>query len=278
MKLIPFLIITFVMLGCGTDKNPIVIEPDNTDGSLTITASGIATPVTLLEVISNEQHEINADGIFDIVLPAGQQRYKLEIINSGELACTINNDLDLVCDAAICTQDVTPVCAKKPFSGIVCVTTPCDTDQYFTYDNSCKALADNAWIALESECGGLEEQVSPHIKPAYVSNIALIDIQDDGYSILESSIEDDILTILFEVSGGCGSHDFTFYADNVFLESFPVQLNAAVGYQANDSCDSIIQVEESFDLSPIQETYMRNYPDTVEPSWIMINEFGTYQF
>ena len=266
------------ILGCGNSGSDTEPNSDQQGDKILIKASGLIETVILLEAVSNNQHDIDSDGNYEIELPFGQSIYKFEIISSNQQACSLSNDLDLVCDLAACTADYNPVCAKKPFAGVVCITEPCQTDRYLTYGNFCGALIDNAWIAIETECGGLEQQISFHQKPVYITNMALLDIYSDVFTIITVDIIDDTLTIEFEVSGGCGSHDFTLFADEVFLESDPVQLSNIIGYLANDDCDAIIRVEQEFDLLPIQEIFRRAYPDATGEQIVNLHELGLYRF
>ncbi|WNO09065.1 hypothetical protein [Teredinibacter sp. KSP-S5-2] len=51
-----------------------------------------------------------------------------------------------------CTRDYRPVCAQKD-TGIRCVTTPCNSYEYFTAGNACTACADEKVIGYTpGEC------------------------------------------------------------------------------------------------------------------------------
>lgn len=278
MKHIPFLFFILSLLGCSSSQSPEPESPVPGDNSILVKASGLSEPVTLFESISKQTHTIENDGNHEITLPGNQSIYNLSIIDSPQQYCDLNYDLDLICQADACTTEYSPVCAKKPLAGLTCVTEPCETDRYLTFGNRCEAFAANAWIALDSICEGLEDQVAYHQKPIYVTNFALLDIYVDPYNIIEKNIDGDSLTIKFEVSGGCGSHRFTLYANDVFLESFPVQQTSVIGYYANDECDSIIQIEETFDLLPIKEVYQRTYPSAIGEQSVILNGLGTYTF
>jgi len=277
MKTIQFILITIFLLGCSSsDFEP---EPQSPgDNSILVKASGLSESVTLFESISNQTHSIESDGNHEITLPTNQNVYNLSIISSPRQSCDLNYDLDLSCQADVCTAEYRPVCAKKPLAGLTCVTEPCETDRYLTFGNYCEAHVDNAWVALDSECGGLEDQVAYHQKPVYVTNLTLIDIYADPFTFLESNVNGNSITIKFEVSGGCGSHHFSLFANDIFLESFPVQQSFAIGYYANDACDSIIQIEETFDLLPIKEVYQRAYPGAAGEHSVVLNGLGTYTF
>jgi len=278
MKTIHFILILIFLTACngGNSQSP---EPINGD-VLTIKASGLNGSVTLYETISKRHHKINSDGIYDISLPSNQSIYDLEIVDSNQQICRLNVELDLVClgQGASATV-VIPVCAKNPNVGIQCITAPCHTAQYLTYSNSCFAGLDNSRSVISTGCGELEDVLAfHHQKPAHITNLALLDIFTGDFDIINSNITDDTLTIEFEISGGCGSHTFSLFADEVFLESDPVQLSTAISHVANDACDSLIRIEKEFDLLPIKEIYRRAYPTSTGENSIILNNFGTYQF
>ncbi len=287
MKTIQSIFIAFFLIACNSSEHsepltggPISTIPVGNDGGLTISinVSGLSRSVTVYESISATNFKISSDGTFDIALPENQNIYDLKIINSNDQSCFLNEQFDLSCSDVACTTEFEPVCAKKPFAGVVCVTAPCPTDTYFTYSNRCQAARANAWIAIETECRGLENQIAFHQKPVYVTNIALLDLFYNPFTIVETIIENDTLSIEFEVSGGCGSHEFTFYADETFWESWPVQISYAIGYLPNDSCDGIVRVIEEFDLLPIKEVFRRAYPEATAENSVIIDEIGTYTF
>lgn len=278
MKHIPFLFFFLSLFGCSSSQSPEPESPLSGDSSVLIKASGLSESVTLFESISKQTHIIESDGNHEITLPENQSIYSLSIIDSPQQYCELSNDLDLACNIDVCDAQYLPVCAKKPLAGLTCATEPCQTDRYLTFGNRCEAFADNAWIALDSECDGLEDQVAYHLKPIYITNFTLIDVYADPYNIIETNLQDDSLTIKFEVSGGCGSHRFTLYGNDIFLESFPVQQTNAIGYDANDVCDSIIQIEETFDLLPIKEVYRRAYPEAAGQHTVILNSLAEYTF
>ena len=278
MKYITSLILALFIIGCGGNSSVPEQAPPPGDNSILVKASGLSQSVTLYESVSKQTHTIENDGNHQITLPPTQSIYNISIINSPQQWCDLSYDLDLTCTADACTAEYNPVCAKKPLAGLTCASEPCQSDRYLTFGNACEAHIDNAWLALDTECGGLEDQVAYHQQPVYVTNFSLLDIPADPFTILEKSVEGDSLTIQFEVSGGCGSHHFTLYADNRFLESYPVQQTNTIGYYANDACDSIIQVEETFDLLPIKEVYQRAYPDATGEQTVVLNDLIEYTF
>ena len=271
MKFIHFILLSICLMACNSN------DSDNSN-SVQLKTSGLTGKVTIFESISENNYEISRDGNYDIVLPVNQTIYNLEVVDSGQQRCSISQQLDLVCNSVDCTTNYDPVCAKKPLAGVVCVTSPCPTDKYLTYGNSCGARSDNAWISLSSECGGLEDIITFHQKPVVIANFALLDIFTDDYQVIESKIVDDEILITFSVSGGCGSHDFTLYADEIFQESDPIALGNVIGYTKNDSCNNQIVFDKEFDLLPIKEIFQRVYPNQTGEQTVNLGDLGLYQF
>lgn len=273
------LAIVLLVLVAGCDSGSISVEDDVVETkSIRISATGLIDSVSLLESVSNIIHVVPTNGNYLLKLSEGQSIYQVDIVDSKQQSCTLSDDLDLNCELTLCTADYNPVCAKQPFAGVVCVTTPCDTDKYVTFSNTCHARVVNAWIALESECQGLEEVISEHIKPVYVTDLAVIVLNPDTFTILSSSIVADTLTLDFQVSGGCGSHEFDLLVNEYFAESDPVQLSNMLNYQNNDSCDGLINVQKVFDLEPIKEIYRRAYPDSFGEQIVILSGIGNYTF
>ncbi len=276
MRLLFILLFVFVIANCGAGQKQPNQEVEQAQLIL-IKATGLTSPVTLLETVTNTSFQISEDGLHSIKLSGSQGIYQLEIIDSQQQYCSLDGSLKLNCNI-ICTADYRPVCAKEPNAGVVCVTTPCDTDKFLTFSNACHARGANAWIAMETECLGLEGVLSEHIEPVFITNLSIIDIYSDNFTIIDSSIHEDTLTIDFEVSGGCGSHEFDLLVNNSFLESFPVQMTNLIVYKNNDNCDSIITVEKTFDLEPIQELYKRSYPQQTDVQSVHLPGLGLYSF
>jgi|GEM_PF-4789603 len=273
MKYFHFILITLFLIACGDSNN------EDSDKGILIKASGLTNSVTLNDSISELNFEIPNDGNHYITLPEAQTNYDIRIVISGQQACTLNDELELICNLAACNALYAPVCAKKPLAGIVCVTSPCETDKYLTYGNSCEADVDNALIALHTECGGLEDLVAFPYEPAYITNLALVDFSpNDEFTIISASIIDDALTLQFEVSGGCGSHDFGLFVNDIFEETHPVQLSSYLTYQSHDNCEALITVDKTFDLLPLKEIFHRAYPDSTGDQSINLDTLGTYHF
>lgn len=228
--------------------------------------------------MTNTSIEIESNGTYTIDLLGSQGIYQLDIIDSNDQYCTLNDALELDCNSFVCTADYRPVCAKEPNAGVVCITTPCDTDRYRTFSNACHARGANAWLAIETECLGLENVITEHIEPVFITKIHVIDINSDNYIISDTSINEDTLIIDFEISGGCGNYQFDLLVNDTFAESLPVQLSNVIIYKNNDPCDSVISFQKSFDLEPIKELFRRVYPDATGEQTVELPGMGLYTF
>lgn len=291
MKFLHFLLIVEFLAACnGSDQEnleplneeePIAEEnPVISNGNLiTITASGLNNSVILHESISKLNHQITNDGIHEIYLPSNQTVYGFEVVFSNQQYCIINAQLELVCEsAAVCSENYSPVCAKKPSITVACNAHPCPASQYLTYSNACHTTPDNAQTVIQGECEELQGVETSHRTPAQIVNFAIINTGSHEFNVVSSNIVDDTLTVEFEVSGGCGSHSFYLLADEVFFESNPVQLSTQLGHFALDSCDSLIRIEKEFDLLPIKESYRRTYPHSRGENSIILGDLATYRF
>ncbi|TQV89643.1 hypothetical protein [Aliikangiella coralliicola] len=272
MKYFPGILLMIALTGCKFDSN------SDSNKSITVKATGITKPVLLSESISNTTHEITRDGNIVIKLPDGQKMYHLEILKTNQQSCGLDLQLALTCSEGVCDTRYEPVCGKEPLAGVQCVTTPCPTDRYKTYGNVCEADIANAWFALSGECGGLDELATFHIEPAQIVDLAVISILVEPYQLKSKSIEDDTLTLLFEVAGGCGTHEFSLYVDSDFNESAPPQANYTIGYQNQDDCEAMVEIEKQFDLAPIKENFRRLFPNETGNQTVNLGELGNYVF
>ncbi len=246
---------------------------------LEVNATGINKPVTLAEHISNTSHQITSDGTHKIPLFRNQQLFELEIINSQRQKCSLDKQNNLSCMPGMCTREYRPVCAKKTLAGVQCITTPCPTSRYITYSNACEAHNQNAMIAIETDCQGLDGITALSQKPVHITDINLIDTISDSFEIESAQINEDILTMRLEIAGGCGSHHFDFFTHNTFIETMPVKLDTLINYSPNDQCDqNEFIIEKVFDLLPVKEVFRRNYPNAKGPQEVILRGIGSYRF
>ncbi len=117
---------------------------------------------------------------------------------------------------------------------------------------------------------GLDDHVSISVDDVnpdeifYTGTVFIGDAADrfgtDEYALNSATITDDTLDISVSYSGGCKDHQFTLVASDTFLESFPVQLHAAIAHNANgDTCEAYPTENYRFDLTPIKTMYQEAY-------------------
>jgi hypothetical protein len=264
--------------GSGESSSDAASDSSTSQTTVLIKASGIASPVILFESVEEVSYTLQEDGNFEFRLAEGQTLFDFDVVFSGGLFCELSDDHDLVCRASDCTANFAPVCGKKRFAGVVCVTEPCETARYQTYGNSCEATIDNTWFALDTQCGELEDKTSVDDRPVYITDFALLDLFVEDFSLIEASIEGDQLTVEFEVRGGCGTHDFYLHADTQFMETDPVGLSWQFSYRATDTCDDVIRFVETFDLLPIKESFRVTYPNVIGEQSVVLDNLGVYSF
>ncbi|MGD2123861.1 MAG: hypothetical protein PVJ76_19075 [Gemmatimonadota bacterium] len=86
------------------------------------------------------------------------------------------------------------------------------------------------------------------------------DWPQDALQIHEAEIAGDLLRVQVEYSGGCREHEIRAVALGGWMESFPVQVNVYVSHHdPDDPCDSVLQEEVGFQLSPLRWDYESSY-------------------
>ena len=113
----------------------------------------------------------------------------------------------------------------------------------------------NGWESCDllnvfGECSEPEENTLGECEPAY----------SDTVRIAHLSLSGDELGLLIEYSGGCEVHDFEFCWNGLFMESLPVQVDLALGHNANnDACDGWITEQLFYDISHLRQSYEAAY-------------------
>jgi hypothetical protein len=278
MKIIIPILIVLLATACGSDSSDSTFDDADSRISVLIKASGISSPIIIYESVEKVTYTLQEDGNFEFLLADGQTLFNFDVVFTGGQACDLSANHDLVCTQSACTADYMPVCAKRRFAGVECVTAPCETARYQTFTNSCAASVENAWFALDSECGALDEKASFDLRPVYITDFALLDLLVQDFTLISASIEDDHAMLELEVAGGCGTHDVSLYADNQFIDSDPLGANWQIGYTATDLCEAIIRIEETIDLLPLKEMYRSENPEASGEHSVILEGIGTYTF
>lgn len=75
----------------------------------------------------------------------------------------------------------------------------------------------------------------------------------DNYTVLGTSVNGDVVSIVVQYGGGCETHQFDLFADPRIMKSMPPQQNIVLKHNANgDNCRALITDTVHFDLKPIR--------------------------
>lgn len=171
-------------------------------------------------------------------------------------------------DDSACITVYEPVCALSEENGKY---------RYQTFGNRCVANLENAEVSFEAECGALEDEGSEASQPVIVhESVDQLPENSSGVTVLESEISQDVAQLTVEHSGGCGEHRFDLHVAPPFMESWPLQINARLTHETDDTCEALITTDVSIDLLPLKNLYHMNYDS--ESGEIQIPHVGLYQF
>lgn len=165
-----------------------------------------------------------------------------------------------------------PECVKSP-ANIVCVTEPCASHVYQTFNGFCASHAAIATPVFPGECGLLEgvrvSEEPPAIlvdalgsteKPVRISNVAFVG---------------DTLSLELGYAG-CSAQYFELRIYTAFAESAPVQAAYLFKPMFEDDCDAAFQTRVSYDLTPLKYLYQQEYK--VQEGQVVLPGIGTYSF
>ena len=249
-------------------------------------AVGLSEPLTLIEENSEATVLVERDGEFEFAedFPL-RSHYRVMVKDSGNMDCRVRNGEGVIgghvdsilvdCSGLSCTLQYEPVCAKGQ-GNIVCVTEPCYNYTYSTYGNYCTASVVGALVAFDGECLGLEDVATTSDQPANMYDFSKGVPTSEPADIISATFNNELLTLDIEHSGGCGTHEFKLLLSDAFMESFPVQVQAALIHKSDDPCDGIMRSQRQFDLAPLQEFYRRAYGD--ESGTVIIQGIGAFDF
>jgi hypothetical protein len=116
----------------------------------------------------------------------------------------------------------------------------------------------------------------PAIK--YDENVKLVEFinidewANDPVNIISASLENDVLSLNVQFSGGCKDHFFKLIISEGIEESNPPQTTFFLSHDSNgDTCEALISEELRFNLIVYKE-YLQN---TLNPSEIIIKFYGS---
>lgn len=138
--------------------------------------------------------------------------------------------------------------------------------------NSCTCDAANGgWISTLILCAPLPKAELCEGGPSSSAGLGVEKLYRDR----------DALAVSLTYGGGCFPHTFKLCYSDAFAESSPVQARIWVEDTTEmvDTCLALPTVQEVFDLSPLRQSYMAQYPDG--PNTIVLNldkNNVTYEF
>lgn len=140
-------------------------------------------------------------------------------------------------------------------SDISCEAYPsCGEGELESYGDENACVDDGSSCREETLCGA-----TIYCRPA--REVALLYCEEpiaDPISIDSARVEADQLFFSLTLSGGCGFHLFPGCFSE-FQESAPVQVSVTLGHEGEDSCDGLIDLEPSLDLSLLKRAYQDAY-------------------
>lgn len=173
----------------------------------------------------------------------------------------------------ICTAIYDPVCGKHD-ENIVCITTPCPSHKYQTFGNQCNANFAQASTVFTGECGSLDGVLVDGEPPVHM--VDELPTTGKTVTIVESSIDGDILTVTLGYSG-CSAQHFQFFAGKSFLETNPVQAEVVFKPLVEDECEAYFTTQFHYDLLPLKAVWQSGYGNT-SGEIILRGGLGSYQF
>jgi hypothetical protein len=121
------------------------------------------------------------------------------------------------------------------------------TTLFFT----CHKRSINKSLATTTEKS--EKQADIPVKNVIVD--AETDMADKGalYTIDSIKINEDILSVYVNYSGGCESHSFELYSNDMYAKSMPPQLSLCLRHtNNNDNCRELISKELKFNVANLK--------------------------
>jgi len=113
-----------------------------------------------------------------------------------------------------------------------------------------KEMAKNT-VAAESKQEN--KNSTPVIKEAIIDSE--VDLVNTGaaYNIDSIKIDDDVLSIFVNYSGGCKEHSFELYSNGMYAKSLPPQLPLSLKHTNNDdSCRELVTQELKFNINKLK--------------------------
>lgn len=116
-----------------------------------------------------------------------------------------------------------------------------------------KQITQTTNTSSPSEKNGVNQTAIPEIKNAIVNTE--IDMTNTGgmYTVDSMKIDNDVLSVFVNYSGGCKEHSFDLYSNGMYAKSLPPQLSLCLKHTNNgDACRKLIIKELKFNISNLK--------------------------
>ena len=131
-----------------------------------------------------------------------------------------------------------------------------------------RVLALTAIAILLVDCSDSNSPEIPSFDPVLLTQdpepVVFTDLPPDSlhyapWSLIEASIEGDILNLHVGFSGCQPDHPWTFHISGGFMESWPVQVNGVLVHELYEDCEAYFETWLHFNLLPLKIEYIRIY-------------------
>lgn len=86
--------------------------------------------------------------------------------------------------------------------------------------------------------------------------------KSDDFGIAAMQLYGDLLKLVVTYSGGCETHDFVVWTDNVLSQGQPPAITLFISHDSHrDPCEGLIERAIWIDLSPLQAEFLRVNPN-----------------
>ncbi len=116
-----------------------------------------------------------------------------------------------------------------------------------------KQITQTTKASVSNEKTGVNQAEIPEIKNAVVN--AEVDMTNTGamYTVDSIKIDNDVLSVFVNYSGGCKEHSFDLYSNGMYAKSLPPQLSLCLKHTNNgDACRKLIMKELKFNISNLK--------------------------
>jgi hypothetical protein len=162
------------------------------------------------------------------------------------------------------------VTVEEGFDFLGRINTDPETSWYNSYYNWLRGvfIGENVYVVndeavrssnVEDIEGTVKTLIIPDHPFTFVDDINDVDT-GSPYDIQSVRMFEDIIEICIQYAGGCEAHIFELFAENFFMESYPVQSAVKLSHDDSaDLCEAAITECLAFDLTPLKGLFMDQY-------------------